>query len=207
MQNSTINYYNKNAEQYANSTYGLDLSDKYLDFLKNIKIGSKILDVGCGSGRDIKAFQEFGYQVEGLELSENLSLIAHKNTGAIIKNMSILDLNLENEYEGIWCMASLLHLKKEELPIALSKIADALKENGRFFTAFKFGSEESLDENGRFFSYYKIEELQEIFQKIDKFSNLIIQQSNDDKLQRENLSWINIYASKKELSPGLNFKF
>lgn len=61
--NTTIEYYNDHAAEFCNSIQSADMSACYEKFLKYLKIGSKILDAGCGSGRDSKYFIERGFSV------------------------------------------------------------------------------------------------------------------------------------------------
>ena len=52
----TIAYYNYNAERFVESTINADVSELYMPFEKLLSPGAKILDLGCGSGRDSKYF-------------------------------------------------------------------------------------------------------------------------------------------------------
>jgi SAM-dependent methyltransferase len=59
----TQNYYEQNAEQFFADTIAVDMSALYARFLASIPAGGSILDAGCGSGRDAKAFALRGYRV------------------------------------------------------------------------------------------------------------------------------------------------
>lgn len=52
----TIEYYGKNAEEFVTSTIYADVSGLYKHFEKHISLGCRILNLGCGSGRDSKYF-------------------------------------------------------------------------------------------------------------------------------------------------------
>ena len=71
MINKTLDYYNKNAESFIQGTVSADLKDIQDKFLKELS-GNKILDFGCGSGRDTKCFIEAGYDVEAIDGSLEL---------------------------------------------------------------------------------------------------------------------------------------
>ena len=60
MTNKTLDYYNKNSEAFIQGTISADLKDMQNKFLNELN-GNKILDFGCGSGRDTKCFIEAGY--------------------------------------------------------------------------------------------------------------------------------------------------
>ena len=66
---STINYYNLNAKAYFDSTVNADMSDCYERFIRYLKPGDSIIDVGAGSGRDAKYFLKCGFEVEGIDAS------------------------------------------------------------------------------------------------------------------------------------------
>lgn len=54
--NKTIDYYNSNAAQYFNNTVDVDMTECCDRFLKYVTPGGRIIDIGAGSGRDIKYF-------------------------------------------------------------------------------------------------------------------------------------------------------
>lgn len=68
----TIDYYNKHAEEFTASTFEVDMESLYQPFLVELQEGARILDVGCGSGRDTLAFKNKGYQVDAIDYSEEL---------------------------------------------------------------------------------------------------------------------------------------
>ena len=72
----SIEYYNENAVRFYEDTHKLDMQDIYNKFLPYIPEKGKILDAGCGSGRDIKAFSKLGYQVTAFDASIEMVLKA-----------------------------------------------------------------------------------------------------------------------------------
>ena len=68
----TIDYYNKHAQEFIASTFEVDMESLYQPFLVFLPESAKILDVGCGTGRDTLAFKDKGYQVEAIDYSEEL---------------------------------------------------------------------------------------------------------------------------------------
>ena len=70
--NSTLKYYNQNANQFVQETFAVDFKQTQDRFLINLPAGAYILDFGCGSGRDTKYFLEKGFQVDAIDGSEEL---------------------------------------------------------------------------------------------------------------------------------------
>ena len=79
--NSTIDYYNSQARDYFDSTSEIDLTELYEVFLQYIPEGGRIIDLGCGSGRDVKWFIENGYRASGIDASSELIQIARERWG------------------------------------------------------------------------------------------------------------------------------
>ena len=70
---NTLDYYNKNSEEYFNSTLNVDMTNTYKPFLKLVPKGGKILDLGCGSGRDSMNFMKLGYEVTAVDGAKELA--------------------------------------------------------------------------------------------------------------------------------------
>ncbi|MFR5028579.1 MAG: class I SAM-dependent methyltransferase [Coprococcus sp.] len=110
--NRTIEYYNTHADRYSEVTRNADMSDIYKRFEEHLKPGSRILDLGCGSGRDSKYFLDKGYKVVSLDASEAMCRKTQELTGKAAVHMRIEDMNYENEFDAVWACASLLHVAR-----------------------------------------------------------------------------------------------
>lgn len=161
MNNQTLEYYNKAARGYSADTFSVDVSGLRERFLKYLAPGARILDFGCGSGRDAKAFLEAGYRAAAADGSPELCRIASENAGIPVKCMRFRELDAAAEYDGIWACASLLHLPKGELPDVFRRMAAALKPGGCLYVSFKYGNFEG-ERNGRHFTDMTEEDLKEL---------------------------------------------
>ena len=56
----SINYYEQHSEVFVDNTLEVDMSSIYSKFLESLPHGGRLLDLGCGSGRDAKNFQKLG---------------------------------------------------------------------------------------------------------------------------------------------------
>ena len=195
--NTTINYYNNNAKDFAANTQNADMTSLYEEFLAFLPDNGTILDCGCGSGRDTKFFSQQGYNVTAIDGSTSLCQIAQDFSGQQILCMSFDQIPWENKFDGIWACASLLHLPKNQLPSIFLKLSTALHPGGHLYCSFKYGDYEG-ERNGRYFS-----DLTEItLDDIIRTSGLTVvkQWQTEDVRPERNEIWLNTILVKKELS-------
>lgn len=143
-------YYQLHAQRFFSETVDVDMSELYRPFVAHLKPGARILDAGCGSGRDAKAFSEMGYEVEAFDASAELVELARQHTGLPVKQMRFEEVTEVERYDGIWCCASLLHVPLAELPGVMAQLAKALKPGGVWYLSFKYGSGEREKDGRRF---------------------------------------------------------
>ncbi|MEX0566303.1 class I SAM-dependent methyltransferase [Raoultella terrigena] len=146
----TINYYQHNADSFFTSTVAVDMSSLYAPFVEALTPPELILDAGCGSGRDAKAFAEMGYRVEAFDASSEMVARAARYSGLTVRQRSFTDISETARYDGIWCCASLLHVPGDELPGVMQRLATALKSGGVWYVSFKYGTGEREKEGRRF---------------------------------------------------------
>lgn len=194
MDKNTFSYYKNHATEYAEKAYSLDTIHLINNFIKNIPENGYILDAGCGPGRDMSTFKSLGFNVTGIDLSQNLVKIAQENVNAPIFCQDILKIEWKNQFDGIWCMSSLLHFDEKQLEKALLILKDALKENGVIYASFKEGNSFSHDEKKRFFNNKTENQVHKLFKKLN-FNNIKTYLSNDLK-NRKDVNWVNVIAFK-----------
>ena len=191
----TIEYYNQNADMFAQGTRLVDFTVVQERFAKMLPVDSRILDFGCGSGRDTKYFLEKGYRVEATDGSAELCKLASVFAGIEVKEMLFQDLDVSGKYEGIWACSSILHLSKKELLPVIRKMCDALKDNGVIYTSFKYGDFEG-ERNGRYFTDFT----EDTFDKFIKvIPELTIEEewiTSDVRPGRGEEKWLNLILRK-----------
>ena len=193
---STIEYYNKNSKDYFDSTVNVDMSASYEEFINLLPKGSKILDLGCGSGRDSLQFMKLGYDVTAVDGSLELAKRAAKLLGKEVIVSSFEQLQLEDSYDGIWACASLLHLDNNALRDVLNKLYDNLNDSGIFYMSFKYGTSEFIDENNRYFNMFTEERLIKFIEENTKYNILQISGANDSLGRINEVKWINVLCKK-----------
>ena len=192
---STLDYYNSKAKDFVTDTVAVAFTEMQDTFLEYIPKGGRILDFGCGSGRDTKYFISKGYDVDATDGSEELCKIASEYTGIKIKQMLFEELDEVELYDGVWACASILHVEKKQLPEILKKIATATKKGGVVYTSFKYGEFEGI-RNGRFFTYLTEESFGEILRSVSDLAIEKLWISADVRAERGEERWLNIMLRK-----------
>ncbi len=147
---STLAYYERNARSFCAATVALDLSPLYARFLPLLPAGGHILDVGCGSGRDARAFLAQGYTVTAFDASPALAQQATAYCGIPVQVLRVQEVPWVACFDGIWACASLLHVPMRELPEVLGRLTVALKPGGVLYLSFKYGHGERHREGRHF---------------------------------------------------------
>ena len=108
--------------------------------------GKRLLDLGCGPGRDARHFASLGFEVTAVDYSE--AMIRAAQTEAIAANaprFSVLDMRdvgrafPANAFDGAWVCASLLHVPAPDVPAVLAGIHTVLTAGGRVLITLKGG--------------------------------------------------------------------
>ena len=194
--NGTLNYYNQNADTFVDGTRNVDMSGQYGFFLKHVPNGGKILDLGCGGGRDSAWFASLGFEVTAIDGSEELCKRVKEHYGLHALCVKFEDLSFVSEFDAIWACASLLHVKKEDMPHILGKVSAALRPGGVLYASFKYGREERIS-NGRFFNDYTERDLDTLLTAENQLTLLEYWITEDVRPERSGEKWLNFTAKKQ----------
>ena len=212
----TLKSYKRQIKWHSEKFDSYDMG-KYLKKFTSMLIGKKILDFGCGNGRDLKFFEENGFDATGVDYSDDLIKIARQRCKSEIIKMNFLQsLKFKDgSFDGIWASASLLHVPKENLRFVLSEIGRILKPEGVLFVSFKEGDGQGIikDDFGnekRFFSFFDIDEIVQILTK-NGFGVIDAEKSKDGKFRKRPankkiLTWIMLYCLKNNNFQVHHFK-
>ncbi|OIO19070.1 MAG: hypothetical protein CO029_04760 [Candidatus Magasanikbacteria bacterium CG_4_9_14_0_2_um_filter_41_10] len=200
-QKETIDTYNKHAVSYQKSRINF-LDTEKIDRFISLLSGKHILDIGCGPGRDSANFVEKGYVVIGIDLTKAFIELAKDTVPkATFKQMDVLDLLFsDNTFDGIWCNAVLLHLKKDDVRLALSEAFRVLKSGGIMYVSVKKGNSEEtisdprLADQKRFFSYIEKREIENIIADVGFDTIEIYESSVHNTIVL--VEWINVFVKK-----------
>ncbi len=165
IEQTTVDFYNANAADWAGAP-GHNVPDgEYFwggmlaDLLKLLPEG-RMLEVGSGSGRDAGFLHEAGYDYVGTDISEGLLEFARQRYPDLLFLLqSVYELDFpENEFDGFWTAATLLHVMRDRIQEALTRIAYVVKDGGYGFIAIKQGDKDDIevdDRGQRLFVYYE----------------------------------------------------
>lgn len=192
----SLNYYNEHAREFSDNTKSVDFKNMQDKFLAYLEPGSRVLDFGCGSGRDTKYFLSRGYETEASDGSEELVKIASEYTGIQVRRMLFQELDVAEKYDGIWACSSILHLPYVELADVLVKMGKALVPHGIAYTSFKYGIGEGV-RNGRFFTDMTEEKIAGLLNETDVFKIEELWVTSDVRPGREVEKWLNLILRKK----------
>ena len=194
--NKTIEYYEKNARKFIEETLHADMRDMRGNFLSRIAKGGRILDLGCGSGRDGKAFLDAGYAVVLVDGSQEMCKAAAVLCGQESVCSTFAEYAPQGSFDGIWACASLLHLSREVVRSVVKKLMASLQPGGCFYMSFKYG-DFSGERNGRFFTDLTEVSLQDVLLGLNDVERVESRITLDVRPGRAAEKWLNVYLMKR----------
>ena len=153
----TLGHYNQYAEEFWQGTRNHDVSQNIVALLQYIRNEPpfKILDFGCGPGRDLKTFAELGHIAIGLEGAVQLAVMARAHSGCEVWQQDFLKLDLpDNHFDGVFANAALFQVPSQELPRVLLELKASLKPGGVLFSSNPRGHNEEGWSQGRYGVYH-----------------------------------------------------
>jgi len=193
--NKTLSYYNNSAKSFIEGTIDADVSDLRRRFHDYLPASAHILDLGCGSGRDSKAFLDKGYTVTAMDGSMECCKLASDYIGQEVRCKSFEELDFDREFDGVWACASLLHVTYEELTGIFKKIAQALKPGGILYASFKYGDFEG-ERNGRYFTDLTEERLKVLLEPVESLEIIETFVTQDLREDRDGEKWLDVILKK-----------
>jgi ubiquinone/menaquinone biosynthesis C-methylase UbiE len=166
----TINFYDQNVDEYIKNTTNLQNKDWIDKFISYLPKNGSVLDIGCAYGRDTNFFASKKYVTTGIDLSQKMIDKAKESVPDVkffVMNMLELDFE-DNAFDGVWCSATLLHLKKADAIKSLKEIKRVLKVNGVLYFNLKEGegektiNDDRYDNAKKFYAYYNEKEIKDI---------------------------------------------
>ncbi|MEM6293157.1 MAG: class I SAM-dependent methyltransferase [Myxococcota bacterium] len=157
---STLGHYQAHAEDFWEGTRDHDVSQNRDALLRHLaaKHPARILDFGCGPGRDLIAFDAAGHDVVGLDGAARFCELAREHSGCEVLHQDFLALSLEpSSFDGIFANASLFHIPTQELPRVLSQLWQALRTDGVLFASNPRGDNQEGFNGARYGSFLDLD--------------------------------------------------
>ena len=166
------------------------MSALYSPFLAYMPPGGRILDAGCGSGRDSHYFLQQGYRVEAFDASVEMCRLASSLIGQTVLQKTFEEIDYVSAFDGVWASASLLHVRRDRIDAVLQRFSWALKPSGVMFVSFKLRDGE-WEQNGRLFNGYDETSFRELITQLPSFVLGSIWTSDDVRPDRKQEKWLN----------------
>jgi SAM-dependent methyltransferase len=198
LDSATVNYYSQNAQTVA-ERYESVVSSLSKSFGEAFEPRSRLLDIGCGSGRDLALLAFLGHEGFGVDATPEfvtLSQSLHPELKGKVLHAALPNFEppFGGGFDGILCSAVLMHIAESELAPAALAIKRCLKDHGRLLYSVPSKRldvvTENRDANGRLFVPDQSDRLQKIFEQLG-FS-LISKWDNADSLGRDSVEWISV---------------
>lgn len=161
---ATIAYYQRTAPRYTFS-FGVAPS-RHLDaFLDRLTPGSRILELGCGAGRDAARMAERGFVVDPTDGTPAMVRKARERFDLPARVMLFDELDAESSYDAVWAHACLLHVARTDMPDVLSRIHRAMRPGAWHYASYKLGNGEGRCLLGRFHNFPDEEWIQQQYRE------------------------------------------
>lgn len=155
----TIAAYDHQAAEYAELAKTDEAQQGLDSFLRLVRSGGLILDLGCGPGHTAAKMVKLGYCVDAIDASPEMARLAWEQYQLEVRLCDFAAINVLDHYDGVWASFSLLHAPREQFPLLIDQVARALKPEGALFIGMKLGEGSGRDRLGRHYSYFSEDEL------------------------------------------------
>ncbi|RPH51378.1 MAG: class I SAM-dependent methyltransferase [Desulfobacteraceae bacterium] len=157
-------FYSKNHREYFDRTFNIDPSLFLSPLTEQLAPGAFILDVGCGSGRDLLWLKNRGFQVMGFERSHELAELARKSAGCEVFEEDFTSYDFSSiRADAVILIGALAHIPHADFMVVLRNVTAALDDNGLILITVKEGTGVAEGADGRVFYFFQNKDLETIF--------------------------------------------
>jgi SAM-dependent methyltransferase len=161
------NFYQNNYQAYHEKTFSIDPSSFLSPLAKRLPPEAFVLDVGCGSGRDLLWMKKRGFEVIGFEQSPNLAELARDNAGCEVIEGDFETYDFSSILvDAVMLIGALVHVPHETFPNVFENITSAISDDGNVLITLKEGSGNSTAPDGRTFYLWEDPKLRELFDSL-----------------------------------------
>jgi len=198
MDQSTLKYYSDNAAQVA-ERYESVVSNLSAHFADSFSKGGKVLDIGCGSGRDLGVLYKLGFDCYGVDPTPEFVTIAQLKHPELVGRIELgqlpdLKIPFGGDFDGVLCSAVLMHIDIAQLPATAAAIKSCLKQGGRLLYSVPSKRLDVVasnrDANGRLFIPDQASRLNSLFSDLG-FKEIAVW-TNSDSMGRDAVEWVSV---------------
>ena len=207
MQERTLEYYNNKASQLAERYDQIEFSEFQSELIGNFSGTNKVLEIGCGSGRDAAFLTSHGLEVTATDGSKAMLEEAGRAHPELKGRLRFARLPEklpfgDSAFDGVYSVATLMHLPKEGITKSIGEIHRVLRPGGLFFFSVSLERDDidrqtNLDRHGRLFTLLPKEEWNSLCTQVgfkqERFT------TSTDSAGRKNPVWGNFLYIKKRL--------
>jgi SAM-dependent methyltransferase len=194
----TLEFYEGDIKAYAAQCMRLKPWGQIDAFMKKLPAGGRILDLGCGPGRDSLVFIEKGFDVMAVDGSSAMAREASSNLGIPVQVVEFSDMPWSEEFDGIWASASLLHVPRAALGSILALVHRALKPGALFYASFKGGEKDGRDGLGRYYNYVDEDFLRQAYAEGGEWQDLMIMERDGGSYDGAPTQWFHVFANRPD---------
>lgn len=149
----TVGHYAATADAFWDATRDHDVQQNIAALLAHVEGPApyRILDLGCGPGRDLHHLRTLGHEPVGLDAVPQFVTMARRHSGCPVLEQDFLALDLPAaHFDGVFANASLFHVPRQELPRVLRELWETLRPSGVLFASNPHGHDEEGFRGGRY---------------------------------------------------------
>jgi SAM-dependent methyltransferase len=195
MDRETLDFYQHRAAEWA-AHLPFDYSPWLDAFLDKLPDGARILELGCGDGRDAARMIERSFAVHPSDGTPEMARLASERLGRDVPVMRFDEIDAFEEFDAVWSQAALLHVAEPDLPGVLARVHRALRPGGRHWASYKDGNGGARDEFGRFFSYIAAGRLEAAYRAAGSWSELSLSTRQGASYYGGATLWHEVHARK-----------
>jgi len=179
------NFYQNNYQAYHEKTFSIDPSSFLSPLAKRLPPEAFVLDVGCGSGRDLLWMKKRGFEVIGFEQSPGLAELARDNAGCEVIEGDFETYDFSSILvDAVMLIGALVHVPHEKFSKVFENITSAISDDGSVLITLKEGSGNLTAQDGRTFYLWEDPKLRELFDslgfKVCDFSSSVSKTGSGD---------------------------
>lgn len=190
--NSTVKFYDNNAEELINRYDNAKVDQLYALFSRYIQKDDVVLDIGFGSGRDLKEIMKITPNIFGLDAcekfiknAENISGLKGRVAKSVLPEIYIEQFNIDiSKFDVIVSIAVFMHLNAKKIEQTVEKMKSIVTESGIVIISYSLNRKNS-DE--RHFEPLSQKNMIEVFKK---YGFAMVEELNTcDGLNRD-IGWV-----------------